>query len=74
MRNKDHPRNAGRNLQDENKPMTATLKENQIKGIPAGTYSFLNDYATRLINKSVLSNDSYKLPKNFLQQLINKSK
>jgi hypothetical protein len=54
--------------------MTATLKENQIKGIPAGTYWFLNDHATRLINKSVLSNDSYKLPKNFLQKLIDKSK
>jgi hypothetical protein len=54
--------------------MTATLKENQIKGIPAGTYWFLNDHATRLINKSVLSDNSYKLPKNFLQQLINKSK
>jgi hypothetical protein len=54
--------------------VTATLKENQIKGIPAGTYWFLNDHATRLINKSVLSNDSYKLPKNFLQKLIDKSK
>jgi hypothetical protein len=54
--------------------VTATLKENQIKGIPAGTYWFLGNHATRLINKSVLSNDSYKLPKNFLQQLINKSK
>jgi hypothetical protein len=54
--------------------VTATLKENQIKGLPAGTYWFLNDHATRLINKSVLSNDSYKLPKNFLQKLIDKSK
>jgi hypothetical protein len=74
MRDKDHSRNAGQSLQDENKPMTATLKENQIKGIPAGTYWFLGNYAIRMINKSVLSNDSYKLPKNFLQQLINKSK
>jgi len=74
MRDKDHSRNASQSLQDENKPMTATLKENQIKGIPAGTYWFLGDYAIRMINKSVLSNDSYKLPKNFLQQLINKSK
>jgi hypothetical protein len=54
--------------------VTATLKENQIKGIPAGTYWFLGNYAIRMINKSVLSDDSYKLPKNFLQQLINKSK
>jgi hypothetical protein len=54
--------------------VTATLKENQINGIPAGTYWFLNDHATRLINKSVLSNDSYKLPKDFLQKLIDKSK
>jgi hypothetical protein len=54
--------------------MTATLKENQIKGIPAGTYWFLGDYAIRMINKSVLSDNSYKLPNGFLQQLINKSK
>jgi hypothetical protein len=52
----------------------ATLKENQIKGIPAGTYWFLGDYAIRMINKSVLSDNSYKLPNGFLQQLINKSK
>jgi hypothetical protein len=54
--------------------VTATLKENQIKGIPAGTYWFLNDYAIRMINKSILSDDSYKLPNGFLQKLINKSK
>jgi hypothetical protein len=54
--------------------VTAILKENQIKGIPAGTYWFLGDYAIRMINKSILSDDSYKLPKNFLQKLINKSK
>jgi hypothetical protein len=54
--------------------VTATLKENQIKGIPAGTYWFLGDRAIRLTNKSVLSDDSYKLPNGFLQQLINKPK
>jgi hypothetical protein len=54
--------------------VTATLKENQIKGIPAGTYWFSGDYAIRMKNKSVLSEDSYKLPNGFLQKLINKSK
>jgi hypothetical protein len=54
--------------------MTATLKENQIKGIPAGTYWFSGDHAIRMKNKSVLSEDSYKLPNGFLQKLINKSK
>ena len=54
--------------------VTATLKENQIKGIPAGTYWFSGDHAIRMKNKSVLSEDSYKLPNGFLQKLINKSK
>jgi hypothetical protein len=52
--------------------MIATLKTNQVKGIPAGTYWFQGDFATKLVGKSILSETIYKLPAKWLQKLINK--
>jgi hypothetical protein len=50
----------------------ATLKVGQVKGIPAGTYWFSGEFATKLVGKSILTETTYKLPAKWLQKLINK--
>jgi len=50
----------------------ATIKTNQVKGIPAGTYWFQGEFATKVAGKSILTEITYKLPPKWLQKLINK--
>jgi hypothetical protein len=50
----------------------ATINTKQVRGIPAGTYWFQGDHATKLVGKSILTEITYKLPPKWLQKLINK--